>query len=115
MLISFAEYVPITNHHPQLDTITPKEFSERYLDGTLPIFDAMVTFSSLEHSGLGRYGDQLNPWGDLITMAKAWCVVKPGGLALVGVPTGLDQLVVRSNSTFSTGFFKKKGSVHQNL
>jgi hypothetical protein len=64
------------------------------LDGTLPVFDAMVTFSSVEHSGLGRYGDQLNPWGDLITMAKAWCVVKPGGLALVGVPTGLDLLVV---------------------
>ena len=55
----------------------------------------MVTFSSLEHSGLGRYGDQLNPWGDLITMAKAWCVVKPGGQALVGVSTGPDTILVR--------------------
>jgi hypothetical protein len=42
----------------------------------------------------GRYGDQLNPWGDLITMAKAWCSIKPGGLALVGVPTGTDTLMV---------------------
>ena len=33
-------------------------------------YDAMVTFSSLEHSGLGRYGDGLNPWGDLIAMAR---------------------------------------------
>ncbi len=30
----------------------------------------MVSFSSLEHSGLGRYGDQLNPHGDLIAMAR---------------------------------------------
>ena len=38
----------------------------------------MVTFSSIEHSGLGRYGDSLNPWGDLITMAQSWCLLKPG-------------------------------------
>ena len=35
-------------------------------------FDVTVTFSSLEHSGLGRYGDPLNPWGDLIASARAW-------------------------------------------
>ena len=83
--------------------MTPKEFSDKFLDGTLPSFDTMVTFSSLEHSGLGRYGDQLNPWGDLITMAKAWCALKPGGLALVGVPTGQDTLLVnkRKNNIYN--------------
>ena len=35
-------------------------------------FDAVVSFSSIEHSGLGRYGDALNPWGDLIAAAQAW-------------------------------------------
>ena len=35
-------------------------------------FDAVVSFSSIEHSGLGRYGDALNPWGDLIASAQAW-------------------------------------------
>ena len=73
-----SEYVQIKNHHPQLQTLTPDKFSQQFLDGTLPQFDAMVSFSSIEHSGLGRYGDQLNPWGDLITMAKVWCVIKPG-------------------------------------
>ena len=53
----------------------------------MPQFDAMVTYSSLEHSGLGRYGDSLNPWGDLITMAQAWCLLKPGARALVGLPS----------------------------
>lgn len=56
-------------------------------------FDLVVTFSSVEHSGLGRYGDALNPWGDLIAMAKAWCITKTGGKALVGVPTGKDVVI----------------------
>jgi len=86
--------VQITNQHPKVDTTTLKAFSERFLNGTLPVFDAVVAYYSLQHRGLGRYGDQLNPWGDLITMATAWCVVKPHGLALVRVPTGLEQLVV---------------------
>jgi len=30
----------------------------------------------------------LNPWGDLIAMARSWCLVKPGGYGIVGVPTG---------------------------
>ena len=44
-----------------------------------------------------RYGDALNPWGDLIAMARAWCVVKPGGRALVGVPSGKTD-VIKFNS-----------------
>ena len=26
---------------------------------------------------LGRYGDPLNPWGDVITIAQAWCASTP--------------------------------------
>ena len=33
-------------------------------------FDAVVSYSSLEHSGLGRYFDMINPWSDIITMAQ---------------------------------------------
>ena len=60
----------------------------------------MITFSSLEHSGLGRYGDQLNPWGDLIAMARAWCVLRPGARALVGVPTAKDTICFNSNKFY---------------
>ncbi len=35
-----------------------------------------------------RYGDALNPWGDLISMARNYCLLKPGGQALIGVPSG---------------------------
>ena len=39
-----------------------------------------------------RYGDQLNPWGDIITMGRAWCQMKPRSRALVGVPTAKDTI-----------------------
>jgi len=55
----------------------------------------VVTFSSIEHSGLGRYGDQLNPWGDVVAIARAWCVSKPGAPLIVGVPGcryGIDHI-----------------------
>jgi hypothetical protein len=66
--------------------------SQKFLETSGLSFDGVVTFSSLEHSGLGRYGDALNPWGDLISMAKAWCLTKPGGKLLIGVPVGYDAV-----------------------
>ena len=33
-----------------------------------------------------RYGDALNPWGDIITIARGWCVTKKGGSLTIGVP-----------------------------
>ncbi|KAJ1487113.1 hypothetical protein T484DRAFT_1787720 [Baffinella frigidus] len=50
----------------------PAEAREAFANGTMPSFDAVVSFSSVEHTGLGRYGDALNPWGDLQTIARAW-------------------------------------------
>ena len=47
-----------------------------------------------------RYGDMLNPWGDLIAMARAWCLVKPGGKALVGVPSGPDMIMFNSDRVY---------------
>jgi hypothetical protein len=47
-----------------------------------------------------RYGDALNPWGDLIAMARAWCFVKPGGQALVGLPSGPDTIGFNSHKIY---------------
>ena len=76
--ITTLEYASQNNEHPKINLVTPEELRKSILEGDVPQFDGMVTFSSLEHSGLGRYGDPLNPWGDLITMAQAWCLLKPG-------------------------------------
>ena len=52
--VTTLEYGEILSQHPQISTITPKDFRSAYLEDKLPLFDAVLSFSSLEHSGLGR-------------------------------------------------------------
>ena len=47
-----------------------------------------------------RYGDSLNPWGDLITMSRVWCILKPEARVLLGVPSGLDRIYFNAARTY---------------
>ena len=39
--------------------MTHKELKEKFLNGTVTKFDLVISYSSLEHSGLGRYINRL--------------------------------------------------------
>lgn len=41
--------------------------------------DFAFSYSSLEHNGLGRYGDPLNPNADLQDVEMLTCIIRPGG------------------------------------
>jgi hypothetical protein len=85
--VTTLDYVAIQNSHPQITTITPTEFRHAYANRKMGPFDVIVSFSTVEHYGLGRYGDALNPWGDILAVARARCVTKPGGILVLAVPT----------------------------
>jgi len=85
------EYMKIQNSHPRLSTITPSEAAAKFLAGDFEPVDFIFTYSSLEHDGLGRYGDPLNAFGDLESIAKCHCMLKPDGLLFFGVPVGFDE------------------------
>jgi hypothetical protein len=55
-------------------------------------YDAIFSYSSIEHSGLGRYGDKLNPNGDIETMLHIHKHLSDDGLAFIGIPIGKDLL-----------------------
>jgi len=55
--------------------------------------DVAISFSSFEHDGLGRYGDPLNPNGDLEAMQTVRNFLKDDGYFWFGVPQGDDCLV----------------------
>jgi SAM-dependent methyltransferase len=55
-------------------------------------FDAVFSFSSFEHAGLGRYGDPLNPYGDFEAVAQVSCLLKPGGIFFLGFGIGQDKI-----------------------
>ena len=92
------EYGEIISKHPKIKTMTPVQFRNSYMSDTLGPFDAIVTFSSVEHTGLGRYGDALNPWGDIIAIARAWCVTKQGGSLTIGVMYDYNNDCIRFNA-----------------
>ncbi|CAG2219488.1 unnamed protein product [Mytilus edulis] len=92
------EYGKIISKHPKIKTMIPDQYRKSYLNKTLGSFDAIVTFSSIEHSGLGRYGDGLNPWGDIIAIARGWCVTKKGGSLTIGVPYSYERDYIMFNA-----------------
>jgi len=87
------DYGDIISHHPQAETLTPLDFRRKYRDGELS-FDFVFSFSSIEHSGLGRYGDALNPWGDILATNRAWCVTKENGVMILALPGGAKDNIV---------------------
>ncbi len=63
-------------------------------------FDTIVSYSSIEHSGLGRYGDPLCPEGDLITMKHCHKALKQSGHLFLGLPIGKDTLVWNAHRVY---------------
>jgi SAM-dependent methyltransferase len=83
--IDFYEYRPA---EIELDRLT-----SRHADLTaLPFDDASIPSLScmhvVEHIGLGRYGDPLDPRGDLVAMLQLQRVLARGGTLLFVVPVG---------------------------
>jgi hypothetical protein len=62
--ITTLEYNRYPCNHPNITLISSVDFSKLVNLNKAPVFDAMVTFSSLEHSGLGRY-EFLSKWGSI--------------------------------------------------
>eukprot|EP00607_Mallomonas_marina_P002008 CAMPEP_0182430706 /NCGR_PEP_ID=MMETSP1167-20130531/42730_1 /TAXON_ID=2988 /ORGANISM="Mallomonas Sp, Strain CCMP3275" /LENGTH=307 /DNA_ID=CAMNT_0024616107 /DNA_START=127 /DNA_END=1050 /DNA_ORIENTATION=+ len=57
------------------------------------VFDAICSFSSIEHDGLGRYGDPIDPTGDFSAMKEFKYLLKPGGLLYLGIPIGYNGII----------------------
>ena len=78
-----------------IKTITYDEFTK-----SNDKYDAIFSYSSIEHSGLGRYGDPLNPNGDLETMSYIHSHLNDNGLVFIGVPVGKDALVWNAHRVY---------------
>ena len=89
--VTTIEYRGIIIEHPRVHVITPYQLAEKFLNRTADTFDAAFSYSSLEHAGLGRYGDPLMPYGDMEAMAQIWCATKPGGYMFLALPMTADN------------------------
>lgn len=55
-------------------------------------FDVIVNTSTIEHVGLGRYGDSKSDQGDLKAMQSLKTLLKPNGKMLLTIPVGRDAV-----------------------
>ena len=88
--VTTIEYRKLYIEHPRVSVFTPFQYASMFLNRTAEIFDAVVSYSSIEHTGLGRYGDPLMPYGDMEAVAQIWCSIKPGGFLFLAVPMNRD-------------------------
>lgn len=92
---STVEFRKIQHDIPELETFTVEEFRQ-----SGKVFECGVTISALEHDGLGRYGDPIDPFGDIKTMRNYKSVIAKGGLMFLSVPVGQDALVWNSHRIY---------------
>lgn len=62
----------------------------------------------LEHIGLGRYGDPLDPDGDLKGMRELQRTVAAGGNLLVAVPVGIPRICFNAHRVYSYEMIVKR-------
>lgn len=56
---------------------------------------------TVEHIGLGRYGDPLNPQGDIEAIKELKRIVKPGGDLLFATPVGRSRIEFNAHRVYS--------------
>jgi len=67
-------------------------------DNSVP---CITTLCVLEHVGLGRYGDELNPSGTVDAVREISRVIRPGGIVVYSVPVGEEMLEFNAHRRFS--------------
>jgi SAM-dependent methyltransferase len=66
-------------------------------------FDSVSCLHALEHFGLGRYGDRLDPDGHLKGFENLLAMVQPGGRLYLGLPVGQARVEFNSQRVFAPG------------
>jgi SAM-dependent methyltransferase len=96
--VTFYDFRPANLHLPGL---APKAADVT----ALPFGDRSVASLScmhvVEHIGLGRYGDRLDPDGDLKAMRELSRVLAPGGSLLFVVPVGRPRVAFNAHRIYA--------------
>jgi hypothetical protein len=97
------EYNQIETNDPRLNLTTVEAYRKNPRK-----FQAAISISSFEHDGLGRYGDPINPDGDLEAMKDVReNILEPGGLLYLAVPCGKDKLSFNAHRIYGNKRFQK--------
>ena len=94
--IDVLEYNRVDYDHEQITTYKAKDFwnKTRTTSATIKTYDVILSISSFDHDGLGRYGDNISPDGDIITMERLAnaAFFTEDTVLIITVPIGEDLL-----------------------
>ena len=96
------EYNSLQTDDKRLTLLTVEEYNKDPQK-----FDVVFSISSFEHDGLGRYGDPINPNGDIEAMINVKSMLKKDGILFLAVPIGLDQLFWNAHRIYGEHRFWK--------
>ncbi len=94
----YYDYRPANLHLSNLNSKAADLLDLPFEDNSVASLSCMHT---LEHVGLGRYGDDLDYDGDLKGMSELERVLAPGGDLLIVVPIGKPKLVFNAHRIYS--------------
>lgn len=95
--IRFLDYRPADLQLSDLETSSGDLFALNIPDDSLESVSCMHV---VEHIGLGRYGDPLDPNGDAKAVAELRRVVRPGGSLLFVVPVGRSRVCFNAHRVY---------------
>jgi hypothetical protein len=78
----------------QADLMRPSEANNGYCD-------SLSCLHALEHFGLGRYGDPIDPQGHISGLSNMVKLLRTGGVFYLSVPVGLERVEFNAHRVFS--------------
>lgn len=106
-LVTLAQFIPVKaydirkiglNGIPGLETGQADLVKLPFADNSIQSLSCLHT---VEHVGLGRYGDLLDPDGDIKAMRELQRVLAPGGQLLFSVPMGRPAIFYNAHRQYS--------------
>ncbi len=73
-------------------------------DGMVNYCDSISALHSIEHFGLGRYGDPIDYFGHLRALENIYKMLQPGGKFYFAVPIGKQRIEFNAHRVFSVDY-----------
>ena len=96
--VKFYDYRPADMHLSGLESAFADLNQLPFEDNSQPSISCMHT---IEHIGLGRYGDVIDPMGDIKAINELKRVVQPGGDVLFVTPVGKPRIEYNAHRVYS--------------
>jgi len=80
--VTTLDYITPECNYYKINTVSMENYKKEMK------YDVIISFSSLEHDGLGRYGDPINPNGDIDACIEAYTMLNKEGYFICGIPIG---------------------------